>query len=59
MLHDYQREELRVQAEQAKQNLQGSCPQLEDEVAVAAWEHIQELEEALEKITGLFKLMKL
>jgi len=44
MLHDYQREELRVQAERARQHLEGDCPLLEDEVAIAAWEYIQELE---------------
>ena len=57
MLHDYQREELRVQAEKAKDNLAGSCPLLEDEVALAAYRHILELEdkvEALEKqLAGL------
>jgi len=43
-MKDYQREELKAQAEQAKQNLKSDCPLLEDEVAVAAWEYIQELE---------------
>ena len=52
MLHDYQREELRLQAEKAIDSLAGPCPLLEDEVAIAAYSYILELEdkvEALEK----------
>lgn len=57
MLYCYQREELRIQAEKAIDNLAGSCSRLEDEVAIAAYRHILELEdkvEALEKqLAGL------
>lgn len=44
MLYDYQKEELREQSQRAEHALKSSCPLLEDEVAVAAWNHIQELE---------------
>lgn len=50
MLYDYQREELRVQAERAEHNLKGGCPLIEDEVALAAWNHIQELEDFVRKV---------
>lgn len=50
MLYDYQRKELRVQARCAKRHLKSGCPLLGDEVAVAAWNHIQELEDFVRSI---------
>jgi hypothetical protein len=44
MLKDYQREELILQAERAKENLSGACPLLEDEVALVAYGYILALE---------------
>lgn len=52
MLYDYQREELRVQAARAEHCLKGNCPLLEDEVAVAAWNHIQELEDFIRNVAS-------
>lgn len=50
MLHNYQREELRVQAEKARHNLASACPLLEDEVAWAAYIHILELEDKVAEL---------
>jgi hypothetical protein len=45
MLYDYQREELRVQAQRAEKSIQSQCPLIEDEVTVATYNHILELED--------------
>lgn len=50
MLYDYQREELRQQYERAKHALKSNCALIEDEVAVAVYEHIQQLECFIENI---------
>ena len=56
MLYDYQREELRIQAERAKHHLESNCPLIEDEAAVAAWEYILELEAENEKLRKGFEI---
>ena len=50
MMKDYQREELRIQAERAAKALQSPCPLIEDEVAVAVYNHILELEDFVRMI---------
>ena len=44
MLYDYQRAEITEQVMRAEHRLKGSCPLISDEVTVAEYNHITELE---------------
>lgn len=50
MLYEHQRRMLAVLAIEAEENLKTNCPLIEDEVAIAAWQHIKELEDFVDMI---------